>query len=180
VANKSQQLAQLFIATDISHKLRSALDLGIVISLIMLLTVLALVGYETHLARSQLAEAFMLASTVKSEIVAYRAEHGDWPASNENLHSATLGEKDVLGKFVHRMQLEVGGSLTTLFNTTTDVVPHLSGRRLTMRPMVLPGSPGSPVFWACSAYRAPEGFIPSGADQTDIDIAQLPVACREY
>ncbi len=169
----------MFIATDIGQKLRSALDFGAVISIIMLLTALALKNYETNIVRAQLSEAFMMTSTVKAEMVVYRAEHGDWPKTEAELNNSTLSKEKDLGQFVDHMTLNENGSISTFFGGS-DTASVLSGRQLTMRPMLVSGSPGSPVVWACSSYSAPDGFMPSGPDKTDIEIAHLPASCRDY
>lgn len=179
MANKNRQLAQFLIASDISERFRPVLELGVVISLIMLLTALALANYQTLFVRSQLTEAFALTSTVKADIVAYRAEHGEWPATGGRLPYSTFREDKALGKVVDHLVLDAGGSLTSVFQST-GVAPKLSGKQLTTRPVLVPDSPGSPVFWSCSAYRAPEGMVASGEDKTDIDTSHLPASCREY
>ena len=179
MGSKNQKLAQIFIATDISQKLRSALEFGAVISIVMLLTILALKNYETIIVRAQLSEAFNLTSTVRAEMIVYRAQHGHWPNTAAELHNPTLSQEKNLGQFVDHMTLNEDGSLSTFFGGT-DSASLLSGRQLTMRPMLVTGNPGSPVFWACSGYSAPDGVSPSGPDKTDIDLVHLPASCRDY
>lgn len=169
----------MIVATDLSQKLRSTLELGAVVSIIMLLTALALRNFETFIIRTQLSEAFSLTSTVRGEMVVYRAQHGYWPKTEAVLHNSTLGEENGLGKYVDHMALNENGSFSTFFGGT-HTASHLSGRQLTMRPMLVSGSPGSPVVWACAGYGAPQGMVPSGPDKTDIDTAHLPASCRDY
>jgi len=169
----------MLVATDFSQKFRSTLELGAVVSIIMLLTALALKNFETTIIRTQLSEAFSLASTVRGEMVVYRAQHGYWPKTEAALHNSTLSEENGLGKYVERMALNENGSFSTFFGGT-NTVSHLSGRQLTMRPMLVSGSPGSPVVWACAGYGVPQGMVAGGPDKTDIDIAYLPASCRDY
>lgn len=179
MANRNRQVSQIFIATDISQRLRSALEFGAVISIILLLTTLALKNFEASIIRSQLSEAFQLTSTVKAEMVIYRAQRGHWPETGTELHDSTLSQEKDVGKFVDHMILNENGSLSIFFGGSDSASP-LEGRQLTMRPMLVSGSPGSPVFWACAGYRAPDGAIPSGPDKTDIEKAYLPSVCRDY
>jgi len=145
----------------------------------MLLTALALNNYETNIIRVQLSEVFHLTSTVRAEMVVYRAQHGHWPKTAAELYNPTLNQEKDLGKFVGHMTLNENGSLSTFFGGSA-AAPLLSGRQLTMRPMLVTGSPGSPIFWACAGYSAPQGFTPSGPDRTDIETAYLPASCRDY
>lgn len=179
MANRTNQIAEILIATDISRKLRSSLEFGVVISIVMFLTAFAIRNYEANILRVQLTEAFSLTSTVKTEMVVYRAQHGHWPKAEAELHNSALSQEKDLGKFVDHMTLNENGSLSTFFGNSNSASP-LRGRQLTMRPMLVSGSPGSPVFWACSGYSAPDGVTPGGPDKTDIAMAYLPSSCRDY
>lgn len=174
-----RHIAQIFVATDLSQKLRSTLEFGAVVAIVMLLTVLAVRNYETFVVRSQLSEALTLTSTVKAEMVAFRAYHGRWPRTETEFHDPTMRQESSIGKFVDHIALGEGGSLSAVFGNK-NAASALSGRQLTIRPMLVSSSPGSPVFWACAKYNAPVGFTASGPDETDIEISNLPFACRGH
>ena len=169
----------IFVATDISQKLRSALELAVVAATVMLLVALALRSYETTIVRGQLAEAFFLTSTVRADMMVYRAQHGHWPENEAELHSSTLSQEENIGTYADHMTLHESGALSTIFGGE-DTVLQLHGRQLTMRPLVVPGHPGSPVSSACAAFRPPDGLVASGPDNTNIETTHLPASCRDY
>ncbi len=175
----ARNFAMLFIASDASQKLRSAMEFGAVIAIIMVLTTFAIRNFETYIVQSQITEAFGLMSTVRAEMVVYRAEHGEWPAEEPELHDSTLSQERGLGQFVDHLELLEGGAISAIFDNEVSA-SNLRGRRLTFRPMIVSSDPSAPIFWACGAYRVPQGFTPGGNDETDIDPSQLPSACREY
>ncbi|RLA40143.1 MAG: hypothetical protein DRR42_26340 [Gammaproteobacteria bacterium] len=175
----ARNFAMLFIASDVSQKLRSAMEFGAAVAIIMALTTLAIRNFETYIVQSQIMEAFGLMSTVRIEMVAYRAEHGEWPAEEPDLHNSTLGQDRDVGNFVDHLELLEGGAISAVFDNEASA-SNLKGRRLTFRPMIVSSDPSAPIFWACGAYRVPPGFTPGGNDETDIDPSQLPSACREY
>jgi type IV pilus assembly protein PilA len=179
VLNSHRKVAEAFIAADCGHKLQPAFELGAVAVVFLLLVSLAVGSFETYIVRGQLSEAFILTSTVKSELVAYRAEYGYWPRDAAALANPTLSQLNDLGTFSDHLALGDQGSLTTFFSVAT-AVASLKGRQLTQRPMLVSESPGSPVIWVCAAHGAPAGFASGGADRTDIEVRYLPAKCRNY
>jgi len=179
VKRSVRNLVFLLVASDVSQKLRSALEFGAVIAIIMALTTMAIRNFETYIVQSQISEAFWLTSTVKAEMVTFRAEKGRWPAQEPDLHNPTLSQEQGLGKFVDHLKLLEGGALSAVFDDDVSA-SILRGRRITFRPMIVSSEPSAPIFWACAAYSVPEGFTTGGENETDIDPSRLPSACREH
>ncbi len=175
----SRTFAILFMASDVSQKLRSALEFGAVISIIMALTTLAVSNFETYIVQSQIAEAFMLTSTVRGEMVTFRAENGRWPSNEPELHNPTLSQESDLGKVVDHLELRSGGAISVVFDRVNSAA-NLQGRRLTLRPLLVSMETSGPISWVCAAHQIPEGLTPGGVDETDIELSHLPSACREY
>ena len=175
----SRAIATLFMASDVSQKLRSALEFGAVVAIIMALTTLAVRNFETHVIQSHLAEAYMLTSTVRGEMVTFRAENGRWPLNEPELHNATLSQRSNLGNVVDYLELRDGGAISVVFDQERSAA-KLQGRRLTLRPLLVTSEPGGPISWVCAAHQVPEGLTAGGIDETDIDPSQLPSACRKY
>ena len=170
-------LINLIMASDLSQRLRSALEFGAVVAVLMALTVMAISRLDAYVIQSQVTEAFDLTSSVRDEMVVYRAEHGVWPATPADLANATLSEEFSLGSYVHHLELGRDGALTTVFGNDASAV-RLRDRRLTFRPLTLPADPGAPVSWVCGYRNPPEGMESAGEDRTSLKMRHMPASCR--
>lgn len=167
------------MASDVSQKLRAALEFGAVVAIIMALTAFAVRSFETYVVQSQIVEAFMLTSTVRGEMVAFRAEYGRWPSSEEELHSTSLSKDSGLGRVVDHLELREGGAISVVFDEENSA-EKLQMRRLTFRPLLVISELSGPISWVCASHQTPDGLIVEGLDETDIDTSLLPSACRKY
>lgn len=167
------------MATDLSQRMRSALEFGAAIALLMYLTVMAVSRFESYIIQSQITEAFSLSSTARGEMIAHRAERGDWPATISELANSTLAEEDFFSRYVDRLELGQDGALTAVFSLDSPAA-RLRDRRLTFRPLTLPADPGAPVSWVCGPHEYPRELVPGGIDETNIAPSDLPSACRNY
>ncbi|MEL6868887.1 MAG: pilin [Pseudomonadota bacterium] len=177
--DKGRQLAQFHIATDLSHKLRPALEFAAVACIVMLMIALGTRSLETAITRVQVAEALNLAGTVKADLITYRAQHGDWPGSATELANSTVNQQASVGGYVERIELHAGGSLLSIFSDGGLQSP-MQDKQMTMQPVVTSNVSGVPIFWACAGYRASDKTLKRGLDSTDIDAAYLPAICKDY
>lgn len=162
---------------DLSQTLRDALETGAVVAVLMAVTTLAVVEAERYFARAQIAEAAFVASTVRQEIIAYRAEHGEWPVVRSSIPNSAFDIEPAPGRLVAELELGQQGSFTAVFDDTRPI-PALRGKRLSMRPLTVAANPSAPVSWVCGAHRFPDGLSPGGDDKTTIDARLLPASCR--
>ncbi|MFT5576344.1 MAG: type IV pilus assembly protein PilA [Bermanella sp.] len=54
----------------------------------------------------------------------------------------------------------------------------LSGKVLSIRPMVVEGSPSSPISWVCGYDAVPEGMQAQVDNLMDLEQRYLPIRCR--
>jgi type IV pilus assembly protein PilA len=54
----------------------------------------------------------------------------------------------------------------------------LDGQVLSLRPMVVTGSPESPISWTCGNAEPPVGMEAIGENRTTVDDRFLPPTCR--
>lgn len=167
------------MVADASQRLRSAIEFGAAVAVVTVLVALAVREFETYVIHSQVVEAFILSSTVRGEMVTFRAENGRWPSDAAELHNATLSQPSMLGSVVDHLELNDGGAISVVFGDDTPAV-DLRRRRLTLRPLLVTAEPGAPISWVCASHRYPAGFTAGGIDETDIEVSRLPSACREY
>ncbi len=156
--------------------MRTALEAGVVVATILLLAALALGSYQPLIGRSHTAEAFMLTSTAKTDLLVERAQHGSWPDARADIVIDTYGDREQAGRYVARVDLDDGGALSAWFGD--DVLADLRGRRLTQRPATGVAEDGLPVIWLCDDRQPPAGTASQAADFTSVDTRLLPATCR--
>jgi type II secretory pathway pseudopilin PulG len=169
----------MMIATDMSQRMRSALESGVVIAIIMLLTALAVGRAESFITRVQTSEAIVLNSSVRYDLVTYRASHGHWPASAGATSSSLLNNAERAGRYVVGSDLGPDGSVTFIFGNRSGSASRLHKKRLTFRPGLVTGDAGSPISWYCGGRRPPPGIAIRGDNQTDIAPDNLMKDCRQ-
>jgi type IV pilus assembly protein PilA len=150
------------------------IELMIVVAIIGILAAIAIPAYQSYTIRAQVTEAFSLASELKSPIQEFRKEHGQLPATN---YAAGIPEADkLIGNYVTRVQVADGAISVTFGNFVNKLV---DGKRLTLQPIVVTGSPASPMSWRCGYHGIPRGMEAVGNNQTDVDRKFLPGMCRD-
>lgn len=149
------------------------IELMIVVAIIGILASIALPSYQDYTMRAQLVEALTLASELKINIKDYHKSHGRFPINNED---AGLPQAEYLiGNFVESIVVENGALHVKLGNKINQ---NLVGKTLSLRPLVVPQSPTSPISWNCGSAKAPKGMAAVGEDRTTVDNKHLPTICR--
>ncbi|WP_304528920.1 pilin [Ottowia massiliensis] len=130
------------------------IELMIVVAIIGVLAAVALPAYQDYLGRSQMSEAFILASGQKGTMAEYYSNHGQWPANNAAAGAAAEG--DINGKYVQKVNIT--GDTATAYLRSTGVNAGIKGKKL-----ILKGTAGTTLgsfTWACSSDAAPK-YLPS-------------------
>ena len=136
------------------------IELMIVVAIIGILAAVALPAYQDYVARSQMSEAFVLASGQKGAVAETWSNKGVAPSDNgaAGIAAAT----DIKGKYVAQTAVNNGAITATL--KSSDVAAGIQGATLTLTPTFPSNSStGGSVTWACSSSAAPK---------------YLPAACR--
>ncbi len=149
------------------------IELMIVVSIIGILSAIAIPSYNNYIVSAQLTEAHTLAQQLKPAINEYYKTHGRFPKSNKE---AGLPEPQYLiGNFVKRIEVEDGALHITLGNKINQ---NLRDKVISIQPLVVVNSPLSPTSWNCGAAEPPAGMKTVGANKTSKDIVTLPLMCR--
>src|SRR5207244_12478956 len=77
--------------------------------------------------------------------------------------------------YVSRIDVADGALSVTFGNL---VNKSIAGKILTLQPLVVPGSPMSPMSWRCGLREIPKGMQAVGTNRTDVDGKFLPASCR--
>lgn len=174
---RSQYLDSFLIAADDAPAFRVVFELCIAVAVIMVITgYYAAIGSE-YVGKTALAEAFNLSSTMRVDMIAFRAQHGRWPPRSAELASAQPTDP-ALGGSVARVELGADGAFTYVFRNAPSTGADLANRRLTLRPGTVAGIGGAPVSWYCARGAAPAGIAITGVDETDLPDELLLSICR--
>lgn len=168
----------LLIATDNAPAFRGALELCMTVTVIMVLTGFYAVLGSGFVGKSGLAEAFILSSTMRVDMMTFRAGNGRWPSRPGELGGGQLTDTS-LGRNVAHIELGAEGGLTYVLRGTPRYGEALANRRLTLRAGTVAGDTGAPVSWYCAHRAAPPGISVAAVDETDVPGEYLPSICRE-
>jgi type IV pilus assembly protein PilA len=149
------------------------IELMIVVAIIGILAGIAIPAYQNYTIRAQITEAFSLASELKGPIQDYRKERGFFPADNA---AAGLPPADkLIGNYVTRVEIHQGVINVTFGNFANT---NVAGQVLSLQPIVVTGSPASPMSWRCGTRGVPKGMEAVGENRTTVSAVYLPTACH--
>ena len=99
------------------------IELMIVVAIIGILAAIALPAYQDYTKRSHVSEGMNLVTSLKNGIADYRANRGDWPASNAAAGVALTNS--ITGNSVKSVGITAGGdttapTVTITFNTKVE------------------------------------------------------------
>ncbi|HUS25282.1 MAG TPA: pilin [Candidatus Binatia bacterium] len=128
------------------------IELMLAVTVVAILSALALPAYQSYAVRSKVAEAFVLVNPVKHRVEQQFQEGGSFPESNA---AADLPEPATYaGKYVGSIEILAGGVVQVTFS---DVA--LAGRHVAFTPAMQ----GASVDWTCAS---------------DLPASYLPATCR--
>ena len=149
------------------------IELLIVLAIAAILALMSIPAMHEGTLRRQVKEALALADVAKSGVQAVWGATAELPADNK---AAGLPEAEkIVGSYVSSVSVE-DGAITLVFGNNASKVLH--GRKITLRPAVVPDQPIVPIAWLCHAINVPKGMEVRGRDLTDLSPDTLPVECR--
>jgi type IV pilus assembly protein PilA len=149
------------------------IELMIVVSIISILASIAIPSYQNYTVRAQIAEAMMLAADLEKNIKEVYQAKGAFPANNRE--AGLPDAKYLIGNYVQRIDVE-NGALHIKFGNKA--YKQIADKILSLRPLVVPKSPASPISWNCGGSAPPDGMKAMGENRTSIAREFLPYACR--
>jgi type IV pilus assembly protein PilA len=149
------------------------IELMIVIAILGILMAVAIPAYNDYIIRAKIAEGLGLAAELQPSIRDYYKDRGGFPADNA---AAGVPEPEyLLGNYVKGIQV-ADGAIHVIFGHNVGKV--MEGKVLSIRPIVVDGSPASPISWICGSTQVPPRMSAMGEDRTDVPPPYLPSSCR--
>lgn len=150
------------------------IELLAVITVVAVLALLAVPSMSEATMRKQVKEALSLADVAKAGVqAAYVLGSGTLPADNEA--AGVPPPAKIVGAFVTQVKVEQGAITLELGNNAHK---GLHGKRVTLRPAIVPDEIRTPIAWLCHDAGVPKGMEVKGRDETDVPPEWLPVECR--
>lgn len=149
------------------------IELMIVVAIIGILAAVALPAYQSYTVRAQIAESIVIVEELKSNVSDYYKFKGYFP--KDNSASGAPKPEFLQGNYVSKITIEEGAFHVTLGNKVNIAVKD---KVLTIRPIVVKGSPASPFSWVCGGGSIPEAMEAKGLNKTTIPNEFLPANCR--
>jgi type IV pilus assembly protein PilA len=151
------------------------IELMIAVAVVGILATMAVPSYSFYVVRAQIQEGLDLTKGIKPAVEEYYKQAKALP-SNHNSVDLPSADK-YIGNYVTRIALDNGALHIYLGNRTHK---RITGKVLSVRPIIVPGSPKSPISWICGYAQAPNGMQDMGENKTNIAPLWLPSSCRSW
>jgi type IV pilus assembly protein PilA len=149
------------------------IEMLMVVAVIGALALMAIPAMQDSVLKKQVHEGLALAGVAQNGVQAAWTLTGDMPANNA---AAGIPAHDkIVSNMVKDVNVDAGAITLTFGNNASKA---LEGKRVTVRPAVVPGEPAVPIAWICHDVPVPGGMESKGRDETDIQASYLPIECR--
>ncbi|MDQ8036783.1 MAG: pilin [Pedobacter sp.] len=152
----------------------SLMEMMVVLVILGILLSVAIPSYVVPLAKEQVDESLELVDKLKDRVESYYISQGKLPFKAEE---AGLPPADkLLGNYLRGVEYQ-NGAFNLKFGNKA--VPLLQDKVVTVRAIIVPGSPGSPMSWVCGYSPVPTGMQAGDHDHTTVPAKYLDVKCRD-
>jgi len=149
------------------------IEMMAVLGVVAILALMAVPAMQEGALKKQVKEAMALADVAKPAVQSFWTMTGEMPADNK---AAGLPPPEkIIGSLVSAVRVADGAVTLTFGNNAGRAI---AGKKLTLRPAVVPGEDVVPIAWLCHNVAVPKGMEVRGRDETDLPSSNLPVDCR--
>ncbi|MDO8345942.1 MAG: pilin [Cellvibrio sp.] len=149
------------------------IELLIVIAIIAILALIAMPSPDPTIARRQVIESMELVEDYKKLVAFYHKSTQVF--LKDNKEAGIPAADKLLGNYVDRIDYKDGAFHLHFGNKAH---PSIKNKTLTIRPIMVDGSPESPISWICGKAAVPAGMKAVGENRTDLELKDLPLNCR--
>lgn len=149
------------------------LEMLVVLAVLAILATLVMPSNANRHIQQQVVESVELVERYKGHLEALYFATGSFPLDNE---AAKMPEPDkLIGSYLQRVVVD-NGAMHLQFGRKFP--ESLTGKWLSIRPLVVEGSPVSPISWVCGYDAIAEGMKAVVDNRTNLELAYLPLRCR--
>ncbi|WP_323814600.1 pilin [Cellvibrio sp. NN19] len=149
------------------------IEMMVVIAIIAVLALIAMPSPDPTIARRQVVESMELVDNYKKLVTFY---HQSTQTFLQDNNEAGIPAADkLLGNYVDRIDLKQGAFHIHFGNKAH---ANIKNKTLSIQPIMVTGSPESPISWICGKAAVPQGMQAVGENRTDLELKDLPLNCR--
>jgi type IV pilus assembly protein PilA len=149
------------------------IEMMVVVAIIAILAMIALPSPDPAIARKQVIESMQLVEDYQKLVAFY---HKSTQVFLKNNQEAGIPAADkLLGNYVDRIDLQDGAFHVHFGNKAH---PSIKNKTLSIQPIMVSGSPESPISWICGKAAVPPNMKAVGENRTDLELKDLPMNCR--
>jgi len=150
------------------------IEMLIVLAVLGILALIAIPAMQDGVLKRQVKDGMQLAALAEAGVQAsYAVSAGALPLDNK---AAGIPDHDkIVGNFVKDVNVTAGAITLTYGNNASKAI---DGKKVTLRPAVVPDQPMIPIAWLCHRAGVPGKMEVRGKDETDMPENWLPVECR--
>lgn len=156
-----------------SSKGFTLIEIMVVVAIIAILALMALPTPDPAISRKQVTESLELIEDYKKLVSFYHKSAQVF--LKDNKEAGIPAADKLLGNYVDRIDFKDGAFHLHFGNKAH---PNIKNKTLSIQPVVVMGSPESPISWICGKASAPAGMKAVGENRTDVDVKDLPMNCR--
>lgn len=149
------------------------IEIIVVVAIIAILAMMALPSPDPAIARKQVVESMELIEDYKKLVAFYNKSTQVF--LKDNKEAGIPAADKLLGNYVDRIDLKDGAFHIHFGNKAH---PNIKGKTLSVQPIMVQGSPESPISWICGKAAVPTNMKAVGENRTDLELKDLPLNCR--
>lgn len=149
------------------------IEMLVVIAIIAILAMIAMPSPDPTIARKQVIESMELIEDYKKLVAFYHKSTQVFLKDNKEA-GIPVADK-LLGNYVDRIDFQDGAFHIHFGNKAH---PNIKGKTLSVQPIMVQGSPESPISWICGKAAVPPNMKAVGENRTDVELKDLPLNCR--
>lgn len=150
------------------------MELMIVIAIVAILATLAIPSQMGATTQKRIVESIELVEPYKAAIVSHFVfSSGEFPEDNDA--AGLPAPNKIIGNYLEKMEVRDGAMHLYMGQELPENLHH---KILSIRPVFVKDSPGSPISWICGLNPVPDGMTAAGTNLTDLDRMFLPGRCR--